>query len=158
MRMENIRTRAELGGTESKNYLTRGFKAMVKKAEENKGRTQFWANILLTVSMAFLPWLGLQLIEKGRMEVRQENYQKDIDTLKKAIADKDKEIEAMKQALPVTDDEVSPRKQRRAAPKTAKSKKPVVNGQLPRQAPVADRLLPAFSTYSIPRVLDWRSN
>jgi hypothetical protein len=70
--------------------------AMVKKVEDNKTRAQFWVTIALSISMAFVPWLGLQLVEMGRNQVRQEQYKKDIDLLKQTVEDKQKEIEALK--------------------------------------------------------------
>jgi hypothetical protein len=139
MNMQNIRTRdiaIESGG---KNYL-RGLKAMVRKVEDNKTRAQFWATILLTLSMAFFPWLGFQLVEKGRMEAKQELHQQQTESLKQTIEAQKKEIEALKLQQATEDVKATTPKPK---PQTRRNKNRY-NGKA-SNLPYADQVLPASS-------------
>jgi len=105
MNMENVRIRAISVKPDGKNYLVRAIEAMVRKVEDNKTRAQFWATLVLTVSMAFFPWLGYQLVEFGRNQARQEMLEKQTKSLNETIDAQKKEIESLKKQVVVEPEE-----------------------------------------------------
>lgn len=130
MSMENIRTRADFRGSGGNNYLVRGFKAMVRKVENNSQRVTLWlaiASMVVTIGMNIVPWGYNQLIEKGR---EQERIQTLIDELKQ-FKNPAKESEAPK-TEPAVEQEAEappPKKPRQPHRTRGNRNKPKVNGQ-----------------------------
>lgn len=152
MNMQNIRTgdiAVESGG---KNYLVRGWNAMVKKAkqgiekaEDNKTRTQFWVTIGMTttvipVVIALCSWFTVHLMDFGAQQARQEMFTKETQRLEKIIADKEQEIQLLQQKQTEDVKATTPKPKPKPQPARNRNRRNL-NGKA-EEEPRANRALP----------------